>query len=110
MPSTLRYRLLPILTLLAVAGGAAAARADDDPWGRGQYTAFGAQSDAQVRKAAAAPAPRIYVPLHTAQPHDVDSQMAPVHATAFGHQPPAATAGKDGRRDVQSAEAPDGGG
>ncbi len=74
--------LLPILALLALlAAGAQARAADDNNFGQGQYTAFGAQADPQSRRAAAM---RIYVPLHAAQPHEVGVEFAPIQATAFG--------------------------
>ena len=77
--------LLPILALMALAAGCVPAHAsDNDLYGQGQYTAFGAQADAQTRKV---PAIRIYVPLHPAEPREVSQEFAPAQTTAFGGIP-----------------------
>lgn len=85
MSMRLSAALLPALALTALcAAGAPARAADDNPYGLGQYTAFGAQTDGQARRAAAN---RIYIPLHPAQPRDVADEFAPAQATVFGTAP-----------------------
>lgn len=80
MSDKLGGTLLPILALLAfLAAGALAHAADDDRLGQGPYPAFGAPTDPQPPQA-----PRIYVPLHPAQPQEVGEEFAPIQATAFG--------------------------
>jgi hypothetical protein len=81
MSDRLGGSLLPILTLLALlAAGALAHAADDDRLGQYPYPAFGASTDRQSPSAA----PRIYVPVHPAQPQEVGEEFAPIQATAFG--------------------------
>lgn len=81
MSDRLGGTLLPILTRLALlAAGALAQAADDDRLGQDPYPVFGAPTDRQSPKAA----PRIYVPVHPAQPQEVEEEFAPIRATAFG--------------------------
>ncbi len=114
MCKTLSLRLLPTIALAALSVGAVAARADDDGAGAG----LGAAPMEQTREAAGAP--RIYVPLHAAQPREIEEEFAPLKTTTFGARAgraphaaakAAAPGGRtDTRPDTQSAQAPPGGG
>lgn len=72
---------LPILALSALlAASAPAPAADDDRLDQGPQPSFGTQPAGQSSDAA----PRIYIPLHQAQPREVEKEFAPIQATAFG--------------------------
>lgn len=81
MCKTLSRRLIPILALVAVPIGGVAARADDGRPG----AVLAPPPVAQTREAASAP--RIYVPLHPAQPREIEEEFAPLQTTTFGARP-----------------------
>jgi hypothetical protein len=104
MSYRLNGTLLPIVAMIVLAAASAPARAaDDNTYGQGQYTAFGAQAGAPSRQAAAT---RIYVPLHPAQPHEVGQEFAPIEATAFGRARSGLTQGQAGASSDTAAGKP----
>jgi hypothetical protein len=84
MSDTLRRGLLPVLALVALWLAGAGARAEEAVQ---PASDFGRPHAGEAREAATAP--RIYVPLQAAQPHEVEEELAPSRAPTFGDQPPA---------------------
>lgn len=84
MSETLRRGLFPVLALVALWLAGGGARADDVAPPAG---GFGPPLDGETREAATAP--RVYVPLQPAEPHEVEQELAPMRATAFGRRLPA---------------------
>jgi hypothetical protein len=96
---------IALVALVALAFAGAAARADDAP---PAPPPFASPADAPAH--AAATAPRIYVPLHPAEPREVEEELAPLPPSAFTHpgDDGAAGNGAGAAPDARSAPAPGG--
>jgi hypothetical protein len=117
MSETPRRGLFAIIALLVLWAAAQVARADDAAPVR-SASEFGVPLEAETREAATGP--RIYVPLHPAEPHEIEEEFAPLRTITFGAPParPAARVGSPAVTpapplaspppDRQSAAAPDG--
>lgn len=93
MSETLRRGLLPIWALAALWLAGAATRADDAVPAQ-PAREFDALLAGETREATTGP--RIYVPLHPAEPREIEEEFAPRRTPAFGAPPdrPAAGSGK----------------